>query len=71
MIEANRLVTAEEIARHFGVTVNTVYTWVRQGRIPHIRPSGGVIRFRLQDVERELTRAATEEGDDVNRTTTD
>ena len=50
-----RLVAAEAIAEHFGVTVDTVTSWVRRRLIPCIRPSRRIVRFRLSDVERALT----------------
>lgn len=50
-----RLYTTEEIAKHFGVTVETVQGWVRKQRIPCVRPSRRIIRFNLDDVEKTLT----------------
>jgi len=50
------LVTAEEIAKRFKVTVETVQRWAREGRIPCVRPSRRIVRFRLGDVERAVAR---------------
>jgi len=47
-------VTVADVARHFSVTVATVRRWVRQQRIPFIRPSRRVIRFHLREVEAAL-----------------
>lgn len=60
MIE-DRLITTRELAEQFGVCDETVQTWVRQGRIPCFRPSRKVIRFRMNDVERALMQAVSEE----------
>lgn len=57
----SELVTAEVIAEQFGVTVQTVNDWVRRGRIPCIRPSRKVVRFRLDDVERAIEQPAVGE----------
>ena len=31
------LLSAEEVAEHFGVTTTTVYRWCREGRIPCLK----------------------------------
>ncbi len=51
-------VTAQEIADHFDVTVQTVNRWVRERRIPFIRPSQRIVRFRLSEVEQALSSPA-------------
>ena len=56
------LVDASKIAEIFGVTIQTVQTWTRQGRIPCIRPTQMTVRYRLADVERALTCPATSSG---------
>jgi excisionase family DNA binding protein len=48
------LVTAERIAEHFGICVGTVNAWVRERRIPCVRPSRRVVRFHLSEVEAAL-----------------
>lgn len=48
------LLSAEDLAEHFGVTTQTIRDWVRRRRIPCIRPSRKVVRFRLADVERAI-----------------
>ena len=42
---ATMLLTSRQIAEQFGVTVDTVRTWVRQGRIPFVRVTRRTIRF--------------------------
>ncbi len=58
----SRLVTADEVAERFGVSVGTVNQWVRQRRIPCIRPTRKTVRFRLDDVERAITTPKADEG---------
>ena len=49
-----KLVDAATVAKRFGVSVATVNSWVRHGRIPYVRPSRRVVRFDLEEVERAL-----------------
>ena len=46
-----RLVTSEEVAQHFNVTLGTVNRWVRDAVIPCIRPTRRIVRFDLNAVE--------------------
>ncbi|MEK6674018.1 MAG: helix-turn-helix domain-containing protein [Planctomycetota bacterium] len=48
------LVSAGQVADHFGVCVGTVNAWVRERRIPCVRPSRRVVRFHLSEVEAAL-----------------
>jgi len=58
-------ITARAVAKHFGVTVETVNRWVRQNRIPYLRPSRRIVRFHLEEVERALREHARQsEGGD-------
>ena len=50
----NDLVTSNAIAKHFGVTVGTINRWVRDNRIPYVRPSRRIVRFRIKEVEAAL-----------------
>lgn len=56
------LVTPEELAKQYGVAVSTVRAWVREGRVPCLRPSRRVIRFRPSDVESALSCKAADGG---------
>ncbi len=58
-MDADELVTADVIAEHYGVSVGTVNGWVRQKRIPCVRPSRRIVRFRLSDVEQAVTQQRT------------
>jgi len=42
--------TAEEIGSRLRINADTVLAWARRGRIPHVRISQKIIRFRLTDV---------------------
>lgn len=52
------LVDARAIAELFHVTVETVRTWTRQGRIPHMRPSRGTVRYSVEAVRAAIERPA-------------
>lgn len=62
-IPRDPLVTAERVADHFGVRVGTVNAWVRERRIPFVRPSRRVVRFRLSKVEAALRQAIQSDSD--------
>jgi len=53
-------VTAEDVAHEFDVTPETVRRWAREARIPCIRPSLKILRFRLADVERAVSQVSDE-----------
>lgn len=42
--------TVHEAAEFLGTNVNTVYSWVRQEKIPNFK-LGGLVRFRRSDLE--------------------
>jgi excisionase family DNA binding protein len=44
------LVKPTEAAAELRVTVNTVYNWIREGRIPSVR-LGGLWRIRREDLD--------------------
>ena len=51
-----------DVAKHFGVSVSTVRTWIRNDAIPFLK-LGGVYRFRLSSIEEELGRSRHEVDD--------
>jgi predicted site-specific integrase-resolvase len=56
------LLTAQDLAHHFGVKPKTILDWHRKGRIPARRLSHKILRFSLRDVLAALeARAATQE----------
>jgi excisionase family DNA binding protein len=44
------LLTVNQLAERLHVRPRTVQTWVRQGRLPAIKPSAKVVRFDWQAV---------------------
>jgi len=62
-MEQGPLVTARDLAAYFGVTVETVNRWVRENRVPFIRASRRVVRFRIAEVERVLRGRSAKEGE--------
>ena len=39
------LITYQELAARLSVPVNTLYSWVANGKIPHVRLTSRVVRF--------------------------
>jgi excisionase family DNA binding protein len=50
-------VTAHQIAEAIGCADSTIYLWVQQGYIPHVR-LGRCVRFSLREVQEWLAQAA-------------
>jgi excisionase family DNA binding protein len=44
------LLTVKEAAKYLGVSLHTVYLWVEQMQIPHLRVMGRNIRFLKSDL---------------------
>ena len=45
------LLTVEEVAALLSVSPITIYNWCYERRIPHMKPSRSVLRFRREDME--------------------
>jgi excisionase family DNA binding protein len=45
------LMTYQELGDHLGIKVSTLYAWVHQKRIPHVRFSGRMVRFDRAEIE--------------------
>jgi excisionase family DNA binding protein len=56
-----RPLTKAELARHLQVCPRTVDYLMARRKIPFIKLGGRLVRFRLGDVERALTRYTVEE----------
>ena len=67
-MNTTNLVDAGKLAKRFNVTVATVNTWVREGRIPYIRASRKVVRFVLADVETALSHKLPERAESQQET---
>lgn len=48
------LLTYEEAGRLLNLPIGTLYAWVSQRRIPHVRLSGRVVRFDEDELGRWL-----------------
>jgi excisionase family DNA binding protein len=55
------LLSAEEVAEHFGVTTTTVYRWCREGRIPCLK-IGKHWRMRREELVDFLKEAEDSQG---------
>ena len=51
-----RLMTYAETAAHLSVPIGTLYAWVHEGRIPHIRLSARTVRFEEFEIQAWLSR---------------
>jgi excisionase family DNA binding protein len=49
------LLTVPECAELFKVKVSTIRAWVLHKRIPYVKLSGKLVRFRRADVEKVIT----------------
>ncbi|WP_353685423.1 helix-turn-helix domain-containing protein [Thermodesulfovibrio sp. 3462-1] len=49
-----KLLTSQEVAEILGITMHRLYTWTAQGKIPVIKISRKMIRFRWSDIEQWL-----------------
>jgi len=64
----NAVLAVEDVAKRYGVAKSTVYGWVHDGKIPHIKPNGrkGPLRFRFESLlkwEAEHEACVTEESE--------
>lgn len=50
------LVTRQEAARHYGVTVRTLDRWIDAGRVPAYRVGDRMVRVRVDDLDGALER---------------
>jgi excisionase family DNA binding protein len=58
-MEAVRLLTVEEAAQRLSLKAKTLYAWVQQGRIGHVK-LGRALRFREKDVEECIQRGTVD-----------
>lgn len=54
-----RLITVEELAEYLNLNPHTIYIWVEQGKIPHIK-IGRMVRFDLLEIEDWLASKKTQ-----------
>ena len=51
----SRLLKLEEVAEYLGVTINTLYSWTYQRKIPHFK-IGRLLKFDEREIELWLRR---------------
>jgi excisionase family DNA binding protein len=49
-VPPEELWTAKDLSRAFKTAISTIYQWVHEGRIPHVK-LGTCVRFRPQEVQ--------------------
>lgn len=54
MQENGELWTYQDLCRRLSIRPGTAYAWVSQGRVPHIRLSGKLVRFDPERIEEWL-----------------
>jgi excisionase family DNA binding protein len=47
----NRLMTYDEASQWLGLPKGTLYAWVHDGLVPHVRLGRRTVRFRVKDLE--------------------
>ena len=52
------LLNVNEAAELLGVGVGTLYHWVSEGRVPHVKLSARCLRFRRADLEKWISAGA-------------
>lgn len=51
-----RYVTAKVVADYYGVTVSTIWKWIREGKLPVYRiGKGRNYRLKLSELPKEIT----------------
>jgi len=54
--DAEKLLTVRDVAERFSVTTVTVYNMVKTGKLPHVRLSPKLLRFRENDITHIMTK---------------
>lgn len=50
-ISAKKLLTAEDVSKLLSIELSTLYNWTYRKKIPHIKLSNKLLRFRLSEIE--------------------
>ncbi|MDA8171194.1 MAG: helix-turn-helix domain-containing protein [Nitrospiraceae bacterium] len=50
MEKLEKLLNIDEVAEYLGVTKATIYSWTSQKKIPHIKLTKRLLRFREKDI---------------------
>ena len=54
-----RLVSIEELSKILGVTKATIYSWTSKNKIPHIKLSRRLLKFRESDILKWIAERST------------
>lgn len=58
MARNHPLLTTSEVAERARVSPETVRRWVREGHLPAVTLPAGTLRFRVEDIDAMLSKAA-------------
>ena len=50
MEKLEKLMNIDEVAEYLGVTKTTIYSWTAQKKIPHIKLTRKLLKFREKDI---------------------
>jgi excisionase family DNA binding protein len=57
-IAMEKLLSIDELSEILGVTKATIYSWTYRNKIPHIKLSKRLLKFRRNDIEAWITKRA-------------
>jgi len=61
MLEASDLMTVQEVAKKFGVSIATIHRWLKEGNIPGMRlPGTRKIYIKCSEIEKRFVNLGDE-----------
>lgn len=57
-----RLLNIKDLSQFIGISTSTLYTWVSQKRIPHVK-CGHLVRFDIKNIENWIAKNSIQEVD--------
>lgn len=51
----DKLLTVNDVCKIFNIEKTTLYAWIAKKRIPVIKISGRMVRFKMSEIERWLS----------------
>ncbi len=54
----DKLLSVDELSKFLGVTKATIYSWTSRNKIPHIKLSKRLLKFRRNDIEAWIAKRA-------------
>jgi excisionase family DNA binding protein len=58
LIVMEKLLSVDELSKFLGVTKATIYSWTSRNKIPHIKLSKRLLKFRANDIEAWIAKRA-------------